>query len=61
VANALLAAFDVETANLLAEPARVQPAQHELFCRVASARLRAIAELPPHQAGDVMSSLFTGK
>jgi hypothetical protein len=61
VAKALLATFDAATINLLAEPAKVPPAQYELFCRIASARLRAIAELPPHQAGDLMSSLFARK
>ena len=61
VGRALLGQFEAAAVNLLAEPAKVQPAQHELFCRVASARLRAIAELPPHQVGDLMSSLFTRK
>lgn len=57
----LLRQFDAAAINLLAEPARVQPVQHELFCRVAIARLRAIADLPAHQAGELMSSLFARK
>lgn len=61
VSKALLAAFDVDTINLLVEPAKVQPAQYESYCRVASARMRAIADLPPYQSGDLMSSLFTRK
>ncbi|MBN9088406.1 MAG: hypothetical protein J0J01_15985 [Reyranella sp.] len=61
VNQALLGQFEAAAINLLAEPAKVQPAQHELFCRVAAARLRAIADLPSHQAGDLMSRLFTRK
>jgi len=54
------AAFDPQAAAMLSEPAKVQPAQYPLFCRVAVARLHAIASLPAHEAGDLMSSLFTG-
>jgi hypothetical protein len=61
VNQVLLGQFEATAINLLAEPAKVPPAQHELFCRVASARLRAIADLPPHQAGDLMSRLFARK
>jgi hypothetical protein len=61
VNQVMLGQFEVAAINLLAEPAKVPPAQHELFCRVASARLRAIADLPPHQAGDLMSRLFARK
>ena len=58
VFKALAAQFGAEAANLLANPATVQPAQYELFCRVVVARFRTIAALPPHQAGEVMSTLF---
>lgn len=61
VSQALLGQFDAAAVNLLVEPAKVPPAQHELFCRVASARLRAIADLPAHQAGDLMGGLFAKK
>jgi hypothetical protein len=61
VAKALLATFDVDTINLLVEPAKVQAAQYESYCKVAGARLRAIAALPPYQAGDLMGRLFTRK
>jgi hypothetical protein len=54
------AEFDPQAAAMLAEPAKVQPDQYELFCKVAVARLHAIASLPQHEAGDLMSSLFTG-
>jgi hypothetical protein len=61
VAKLLLKAFEPAEIDLLVEPAKVVPAQYDLFCRVASARLYAIAALPPHQAGELMSSLFTRK
>jgi len=54
------AASDPQAATLLAEPAKVQPDQYALFCKVAVARLNAITSLPAHEAGDLMSSLFTG-
>lgn len=60
VARALGAQFGPENANLLAEPAKVKPAQYELFCRLVVARFRAIAALPTRQAGDLMSTLFAG-
>jgi hypothetical protein len=47
VFNALPAQFDAPTVNLLAGPAKVQPRQYDLFCRVAIARFRAIAALLP--------------
>jgi hypothetical protein len=53
------AAFDSQAAALLSEPAKVQPDQYALFCKVAVARLDAITSLPAHEAGDLMSSLFT--
>ncbi len=53
-------AFDPQAAALLSQPARVQPDQYALFCNVAVARLQAIASLPQHQAGDLLSSLFGG-
>ncbi|MBS0523459.1 MAG: hypothetical protein JSS04_07460 [Proteobacteria bacterium] len=52
-------AFDSQAAALLSEPAKVQPDQYALFCNVAVARLNAITSLPAHEAGDLMSSLFT--
>ena len=55
----LSAAFNPQAAALLAEPAKVQPDQYALFCKVAVARLNAITSLPAHDAGDLMSSLFT--
>lgn len=58
VFKAMSAQFDAEAINILADPAKVQPGQYELFCRVAVARFRAVAALPPRQAGDLMSSLF---
>jgi hypothetical protein len=54
------AEFDPQAAALLSEPAKVQPDQYALFCKVAVARLHAIASLPQHEASDLMSSLFTG-
>ena len=54
------AEFDPPTAAMLSEPAKVEPEQYALFCKVAVARLHAIATLPQHEAGDLMSSLFTG-
>ena len=54
------AEFDPQAVAMLSEPAKVQPAQYALFCQVAAARLHAIAALPPSQAGDLMSSLFSG-
>jgi hypothetical protein len=60
VARALAAQFGAESANLLAEPAKVQPAQYELFCRLVVTRFRTIAALPTRQAGDLMSTLFAG-
>jgi hypothetical protein len=56
----LAAEFDPQAAALLSEPAKVRPAQYALFCQVAAARLQAVAALPSHQAGDLMSSLFGG-
>ena len=56
----VVAASDPQAATLLAEPAKVQPDQYALFCKVAVARLNAITSLPAHEAGDLMSSLFTG-
>jgi hypothetical protein len=61
VNQALLGQFEAASINLLADPAKVQPVQHELFCRVAAARLHAIGDLPSHQAGELMSRLFTRK
>jgi hypothetical protein len=55
----MAAAFDPQAAALLSEPAKVQPDQYALFCKVAVARLNAITSLPQHEAGDLMSSLFT--
>ena len=55
----LAAAFNPQAATLLAEPAKVQPDQYALFCKVAVARLNAITSLPAHEAGDLMASLFT--
>ncbi|HEY2876862.1 MAG TPA: hypothetical protein VGJ56_33425 [Reyranella sp.] len=52
--------FDPQAATMLSEPAKVQPDQYALFCKVAVARLHAIASLPQHEAGDLMSSLFGG-
>lgn len=60
VSNALAAQFGADTAKLLADPAKVQPQQYDLFCRLAVARLQAIVALPPRQAGDLMSTLFSG-
>ena len=54
----MAAAFDPQAAALLSEPAKVQPDQYALFCKVAVARLNAITSLPAHEAGDLMSSLF---
>ena len=59
VFKALSAQFDAPAVNLLADPAKVQPQQYDLFCRVAIARFRAIAALPERQAGELMSSLFS--
>jgi hypothetical protein len=53
------AEFDAPAAAMLSEPAKVQPEQYALFCKVAVARLHVIASLPQHEAGDLMSSLFT--
>jgi hypothetical protein len=58
VYKTLSAQFGDETVRLLADPAKVQPAQYEPFCRLAIARFRAIAALPARQAGDLMSSIF---
>jgi hypothetical protein len=58
VFKALSAQFGANMVNLLADPAKVQPQHYDLFCRIAIARFRAIAALPPRQAGDLMSSLF---
>ena len=55
----LAAAFNPQAATLLAEPAKVQPDQYALFCKIAVARLNAITSLPAHEAGDLMASLFT--
>lgn len=60
VYKTMAAAFDPQAAALLSEPAKVQPAQYALFCQVAAARLQAIAGLPQDEAGDLMSSLFSG-
>ena len=54
----LAAAFNPQAATLLAEPAKVQPDQYALFCKIAVARLNAITSLPAHEAGDLMASLF---
>jgi hypothetical protein len=54
----IAASFDPQAVALLAEPARVPAAQYDLFCRIAAARLRAIIALPPHEAGDLIGSLF---
>ena len=59
VLEVLSAQFDAPTVNLFADPAKVQPRQYDLFCRVAIARFRAIAALPERQAGELMSSLFS--
>lgn len=53
-------AFDPQAAALLSEPAKVQPDQYALFCKVAVARLQAIASLRQDEAGDLLSSLFGG-
>ena len=44
---------------MLSEPAKIQPDRYALFCKVAVARLQTIAALPPHEAGDLISSLFS--
>jgi hypothetical protein len=56
--KALSAQFGTDTASILAEPAKVEPAQYRQFCDVVTARFRAIAALPPRQAGELMSGLF---
>jgi hypothetical protein len=56
----LSAAFDPQVVSMLSEPAKIQPDRYALFCKVAVARLQTIAALPPHEAGDLMSSLFSG-
>ena len=53
-------ASDPQAAALLSEPAKVQPDQYPLFCKVAVERLQAIAGLREHEAGDLLSSLFGG-
>ena len=54
----LVASHGPVTVRLLADPAKVTPAQYDLFCRVSSAMFRAIARLPALQAGDLMGSIF---
>lgn len=54
----LVASHGPVAVRLLAEPAKVTPAQYDLFCRLSSAMFRAIARLPALQAGDVMGSIF---
>jgi hypothetical protein len=60
VLKALAAQFGTTAANMLVEPDKVPPAQYELYCRLVVGRFRTIAELPPRQAADLMSALFTG-
>lgn len=56
--QALSAQFDVDTAAMLTDPTKLRPEQYALFCNVVVARFRAIAALPPREAGNLLSGLF---
>lgn len=58
LSEALVARFGVDKVRLLVEPAKVQPAQHALYCRLSAGMFRTIADLTPLQAGIEMSSIF---
>lgn len=54
----LVTEFGAQQVQLLSDPAKVQPEQYGLYCRLAVAMFRAISQLPPRQAGDAMNHIF---
>lgn len=55
----LAARYGQQQVRLLADPARVPPVEYGNYCKLAVALFRAIADLPPDQAGEVMSQIFS--
>lgn len=55
----LSAQYGQAQVRLLADPARVPPIEYGNYCKLAIALFRAIADLPPEQAGEVMSHIFS--
>jgi hypothetical protein len=55
----LSAQYGQQQVRLLADPARVPPIEYGNYCKLAVALFRAIADLPPEQAGEVMSHIFS--
>lgn len=54
----LAAQFGPAQVRILADPAKVSPAQYATYCNLAVAMFRTVAALPPEQAGIVMSHIF---
>ena len=55
----LSAQYGAAQVRLLSDPARVPPLEYGNYCKLAVALFRAIADLPPDQAGEVMSHIFS--
>lgn len=56
----LAAKIGVDGMRLLMAPASVPASQHGLFCQLSVAMFRTIAQLPPRQAGTLMSDILAG-
>jgi len=60
LSRTLIDRYGADNVRLLTQPAAVTPRQHDAFCRLSIAMLRAIADLPPPEAGAMMSNIFAG-
>ncbi len=58
ISEKLAQQFGPAQVRILADPAKVQPAQYATYCKLAVAMFRTVSALPPEQAGVVMSHIF---
>ncbi|HTR85156.1 MAG TPA: hypothetical protein VMI56_11815 [Reyranella sp.] len=58
LSQALIAKFGANNVRLLANPLALTERQHGAFCQLYIGMFRAIAQLPPPQAGTLMADMF---
>lgn len=54
----LVARYGDADVRLLSEPAKVKPTEYAAYCRGVAAMFREFAQLPPLEAGSVLSAVF---
>jgi hypothetical protein len=58
LSQALIAKYGANNVRLLTNPLAVTERQHGAFCQLSIGMFRAIAQLPPSQAGALMANIF---